>query len=107
MIAAGVDELVGVVGTRGACAALAVPRASHYRHLRGPRHGPPMPRPAPARARPEPERAVRELARVLRPGGHLLFIEHVRSDDAKLAPPSVERASVTRVSMLPGSSRRS
>ena len=42
MIAAGVGELVGVVGTRGACAALAVPRASHYRHLRGPRHGPPI-----------------------------------------------------------------
>ena len=58
MIAAGVGELVGVVGTRGACAALAVPRASHYRHLRGPRHGPPMPRPAPARALSEPERAV-------------------------------------------------
>ena len=58
MIAAGVGELAPVVGTRGACAALAVPRASHYRHLRGPRHGPPMPRPAPARALSEPERAV-------------------------------------------------
>ena len=58
MIATGVDELAPVTGTRGACAALAVPRASHYRHLRGPRHGPPMPRPAPARALSEPERAA-------------------------------------------------
>ena len=54
MIAAGVGELAPVVGTRGACAALAVPRASHYRHLRGPRHGPPMPRPAPGGRCPSP-----------------------------------------------------
>ena len=30
-------------------------------------------------------RALRELRRVLRPGGQLLFFEHVRSTDAKLA----------------------
>jgi SAM-dependent methyltransferase len=30
---------------------------------------------------PGPEAAIAELARVLKPGGRLLFIEHVRSDD--------------------------
>ena len=30
-------------------------------------------------------RALREVRRVLRPGGRLLFIEHVRSDDPQLA----------------------
>jgi ubiquinone/menaquinone biosynthesis C-methylase UbiE len=30
-------------------------------------------------------RALRELRRVLRPGGKLLFMEHVRSDDPRLA----------------------
>jgi SAM-dependent methyltransferase len=34
---------------------------------------------------PDPQAAVAELARVLRPGGKLLFIEHVRAEDAGLA----------------------
>ncbi len=34
---------------------------------------------------PEPEAALAELARVLRPGGRLLFIEHVRAEEPDLA----------------------
>ena len=34
---------------------------------------------------PDPVAAIAELARVLKPGGKLLFIEHVRSDDPGLA----------------------
>jgi ubiquinone/menaquinone biosynthesis C-methylase UbiE len=33
----------------------------------------------------DPNQALREVARVLRPGGELLFIEHVRSDSERLA----------------------
>jgi ubiquinone/menaquinone biosynthesis C-methylase UbiE len=33
----------------------------------------------------EPDRALREIARVLRPDGQLLFLEHVRSDSPTLA----------------------
>ena len=50
MIATAVNELASVVGTRAACAALALSRATHYRRDREPRLGPRAPRPAPPRA---------------------------------------------------------
>jgi ubiquinone/menaquinone biosynthesis C-methylase UbiE len=33
----------------------------------------------------DPDQAISEVARVLRPGGQFLFLEHVRADDPKLA----------------------
>ena len=58
MIAAGVDELIPVIGTRDACRALGLPRASHYRRRRDRHLGPPRPRPAPPRALSDHERAA-------------------------------------------------
>jgi len=34
---------------------------------------------------PDPQAALAEIARVLKPGGRFLFIEHVRADDERLA----------------------
>lgn len=43
-------ELEPLVGTKGACAAVGRPRASHYRRCAPPRSGPPRPRPTPPNA---------------------------------------------------------
>jgi SAM-dependent methyltransferase len=42
-------------------------------------------------------RAVREIRRVLKPGGRLLFIEHVRSDDPVLARRQDRRSWINRL----------
>jgi putative transposase len=58
VIDAAFGELEPLVGTKAACAAVGRARASHYRHLRGPRLGPPRPRPTPANALSGEERAA-------------------------------------------------
>lgn len=50
------DDLAKVTCTRTAASLLGRPRASHYRHVKGPMHGPPAPRPTPANALSEAER---------------------------------------------------
>lgn len=50
------DDLAKVTCTRRATGLLGRSRATHYRHRRGPKLGPPAPRPAPANALSEAER---------------------------------------------------
>jgi len=52
------DELVPLVGTKGACMAVGRSRAGHYRHRRGPRLGPRKPRSDPPNALSGDERAA-------------------------------------------------
>jgi putative transposase len=60
-------DLVPLVGTKGACAAVGRARASHYRRLRPPVQGPARPRPVPPNALTAGERdAVREALRSAR-----------------------------------------
>ncbi len=46
-MAAMLGELIPIVGARRACGLAGRNRATHYRHAKGPTHGPPAPRPAP------------------------------------------------------------
>jgi putative transposase len=57
VIAAAADDLALMVGTKRSCVLVGRPRATHYRHQRGPVHGPPAPRPMPPNALEEDERA--------------------------------------------------
>ena len=56
MIAATVEELTPLIGTRPACRALGASPATIYRRRRPPEPKPPRPRPTPARALSAPER---------------------------------------------------
>ena len=64
MTAATCDELVPVVGTTRACALTGRSKATHYRAMAGPLHGPPAPRPTPTNALTPEERA--EILAMLR-----------------------------------------
>jgi len=76
MIESAVTELIAVVGTSGACAAVGRPRATHYRRLHPP---PPAPKREPA---PQPRAlSVIERARVLEVLHSGRFVD--------MAPPSV------------------
>ena len=56
MIDTHLAELTALTSTKQACALLGQPRATHYRHCRPPKLGPPVPRPAPPNKLTEPER---------------------------------------------------
>jgi putative transposase len=58
MIAATVEQLTPLIGTRPACRALGASPATIYRRRRPPQLGPRRPRPTPERALTEPERAA-------------------------------------------------
>lgn len=64
MTVATCDELIEVVGTTRACALTGRSKATHYRAMAGPIHGPPAPRPTPSNALSEEERA--EILALLR-----------------------------------------
>ena len=57
MIAATVEELTPIIGTRPACRAVGAAPATIYRRRRPPEPRPPRPRPTPERALSGPERA--------------------------------------------------
>ena len=56
MSAEHLDNLSAVTSVKAACALLGASRATRYRRLQPPRHGPPAPRPAPPNALTEQER---------------------------------------------------
>jgi putative transposase len=64
VIAAACDELIEVVGTTSACRLSGRSKATHYRALAGPIHGPRAPRATPSNALGDEERA--EIIAVLR-----------------------------------------